>query len=136
MVDAQRVVVGAAILRAGRVLAARRKAPPETAGGWEFPGGKVEPGETDSQALVRECLEELGISVAPGTELGVQVLSTGALLRVYLAELSHGEPQLLQDHDELRWLGADELDDVRWLPADRALVDLLRLLLPRIDSAP
>ena len=130
MVGAQRVVVGAAILRDGRVLAARRNAPPETAGGWEFPGGKVEPGETDAQALIRECLEELGVRIVPGTELGDQVLSTGALLRVYLAELADGEPRVLQDHDELRWLAAAELNDVRWLPADRAFVDRLRVLLP------
>jgi 8-oxo-dGTP diphosphatase len=127
--DARQVVVGAAILRAGRVLAARRSAPSSTAGGWEFPGGKVEPGETDAVALVRECIEELGVEVGVGAELGEQQLPTGALLRVYLAELRYGEPQALQDHDALRWLAADELNDVRWLAADRWFVAQLRKLL-------
>lgn len=55
--------MGAAIVREGRVLAARRTAPPETAGRWELPGGKVEPGETPEEALVREVAEELGCGI-------------------------------------------------------------------------
>jgi 8-oxo-dGTP diphosphatase len=61
---AERVVVGAAILRHGRVLAARRTAPAELACGWELPGGKVEPGETAEEAVVREIREELGCEVS------------------------------------------------------------------------
>ena len=57
-------VVGAAILAGGRVLAARRTSPPEAAGRWEFPGGKVEPGETAEAALCREVAEELGCRIA------------------------------------------------------------------------
>ena len=59
-----RVVVGAAIVRDGRVLACRRTSPVEAAGRWELPGGKVEPGETPEAALVREVREELGVGVA------------------------------------------------------------------------
>jgi 8-oxo-dGTP diphosphatase len=120
-----RIVVGAAILRHGRVLAARRAVPAELAGQWEFPGGKVEPGESDVAGLVRECREELGVQIAVGELLGC-VEPPGFALRVYVAELIAGEPEPLADHDELRWLGAAELDDVPWLPADLPLVAALR----------
>lgn len=118
-------VVGAAIVRDGRVLAARRSAPPATAGGWEFPGGKVEPGESEVGALVRECREELGVEIRVGALLGA-VEPSGFVLRVYRAELLAGEPQPLQDHDELRWLAADQLAEVPWLPADLPLLPAIR----------
>jgi 8-oxo-dGTP diphosphatase len=116
------VVVGAAIVRDGRVLAARRSAPPELAGQWEFPGGKVEAGESERAALVRECREELGVDIEPGERLAEATIRPGLVLRLYRATLLTGEPAALQDHDELRWLGADELDSVPWLPADRPLL--------------
>lgn len=112
------VVVGAAVLDGGRVLAARRSAPPELAGGWEFPGGKVEAGESDEEALVRECREELGIEITVGRLLGAETLRPGRELRIYVADLLWGEPSALQDHDDMRWLGADELHSVEWLPGD------------------
>jgi 8-oxo-dGTP diphosphatase len=122
-----RLVVGAAIVVAGRVLAARRNAPAELAGGWEFPGGKVEPGEQAAAAVVRECYEELGIVVDPVRELAAAV---GAVeLRLWLAELSVGTPVALADHDELRWVGSAELDDLAWLPIDRELLAVVRPLL-------
>jgi len=124
-----RVVVGAVIVRDGRVLAARRSAPPELAGGWEFPGGKVEPGESEPSALVRECREELGVRVTVGELLGSAPLSRGFVLHVYLAALVAGEPRPLQDHDELRWLAADELDSVDWLPAERPALAAVAALL-------
>jgi 8-oxo-dGTP diphosphatase len=123
------IVVGAAIARDGRVLAARRSAPAALAGGWEFPGGKVEAGESDRDALRRECQEELGVEVASGELLGEAELPTGAMLRIYLSTLVAGEPRPLADHDELRWLAAGELDDVPWLAADRALLPAVRDLL-------
>jgi len=111
----------------GRVLAARRSAPSELAGGWEFPGGKVEPGEDCASALVRECAEELGVEVAPIRELGV---ARGAIeLRLWLADLVDGTPAPLEDHDELRWLDAATLGDVAWLPIDIELLDFVRPLL-------
>ena len=127
-------VVGAALLRTGddgvrRVLASRRTDPPHLAGYWEFPGGKVDPGETDVQALVRELDEELRVEVEVGERLGDDLaIGETAVLRVYLAELTRGEPALV-DHDEHRWLTADQLDDVAWIPVDRPLVDALRALL-------
>lgn len=123
------IVVGAAIVRDGRLLAARRSAPSELAGGWELPGGKVEPGESEALALTltRECVEELGVEIAVGVRVpGEWALRPRMVLRVYLAELVAGEPAPLEDHDELRWLGAGELFDVDWLPADLSAILAVR----------
>ena len=117
-----RLVVGAAIVRDGRLLAARRRTPPV---GWEFPGGKVEDGESDVGALLRECREELGVTIEAGGLLG-EVAHGPIVLRVYLAGLVDREPQPLTDHDELRWCAAGELDALDWLPADRSLLDAVR----------
>lgn len=127
----QRVIVGAAIIAEGRVLACARSAPPEVAGMWEFPGGKVEPGESEEAALVRECSEELAVRVNVGERLGrdVRMAHGRSVLKVYRARLLDGElPQCLE-HTELRWLRADELDSVTWLPADAPIVAALRPVL-------
>lgn len=124
------VVVGAAILRGGRLLAAQRGSPPELAGGWELPGGKVEPGESDEAALLRECQEELGVTIRLGERVGGDwALGAGWVLRVWTATLVEGEPRPLEDHSDLRWLAAGELRDVAWLPADLPVVDRLAALL-------
>jgi 8-oxo-dGTP diphosphatase len=120
------IVVGAAIVHDGQVLAARRSAPAAVAGGWEFPGGKVEPGESPADALARECREELGVTVAVGALLGTADIQPGFVLHVYAATLVAGTPAPLEDHDELRWLTAAELDDVAWLPADRPVLAAVR----------
>ena len=122
-------MVGGALVRDGRVLASRRTEPPRLAGLWEFPGGKVEPGEDDTTALVRELREELQVEVSVGARLGGDLLiGSTAVLRVYQCSITSGEPALV-DHDEHRWLAADELDDVAWIPVDLPLVDELRTLL-------
>ena len=114
-----RQVVGAAILRDGRVLAARRTTPPEAAGRWEFPGGKVEPGETPDHALVREIREELGCVVAvTGWLPGAAAIGTTHELTVALAVLHAGAPAPVE-HDEVRWLSVTELAEVDWLEPDR-----------------
>ncbi|MET8951715.1 (deoxy)nucleoside triphosphate pyrophosphohydrolase [Streptomyces sp. NPDC004393] len=117
------VVVGAALLHGDRLLAARRSAPPELAGRWELPGGKVEPGETPEHALARELREELGVTAEPvGRVPGEWPLKAGYVLRVWTARLLAGRPEPLQDHDELRWLTPDEIWDVDWLDQDVAAV--------------
>jgi 8-oxo-dGTP diphosphatase len=123
-----RVIVGAAIIRNGRVLACARTEPPEFAGRWEFPGGKVEPGETEIDALIRECVEELGVSVRVEGRVGADIpLGHGwAVLKVYAARLVDDDavPRLIE-HGEMRWLASDELDTVEWLPADAPIVAAL-----------
>lgn len=130
-------VVGAALVRAGRVLAARRTAATSRpASGWEFPGGKVEPGESDEAAVVRELREELGCVVAvTGWLAGDSEVRPGLVLRVALARLVEGEP-MPSEHDVLWWVRVDQLDDVAWLPADRPFLAELGALLDPPPSPP
>ena len=128
------VVVGAAVLdpvtRPGRVLLAQRSSPPNAAGQWEFAGGKVEDGESEQEALVRECLEELGVLVRVAERVGPElVIGDGRyLLRVYTAYLERGVPAAL-DHQAIAWYAADELDHLDWIPGDRPIIPALRRVL-------
>jgi 8-oxo-dGTP diphosphatase len=127
----RKVIVAAVIITDRRVLACERSAPPEVAGRWEFPGGKVEPGETDEEALARECVEELGVRVEVGARVGPDVrLAHGrAVLRVFVVRLLDGDEPRALEHAAMRWLSADELDTVHWLPADKPIVAALPPLL-------
>lgn len=132
-------VVGAAIVDSldapTRLLVARRSAPPALAGMWEFPGGKVEPGESACDGLLRELVEELGVRARLGRELvGAHqqgwILNEKAAMRVFLAEITAGNPRPLEDHNELRWvpLGQDsaaELLGLEWIPANYPIVAAL-----------
>ncbi len=133
-------VVGAAIVRDGRVLASRRTEPPRLAGRWEFPGGKVDPGESDVQALHRELAEELQVQVQVLGRLGQDLpIPPSAVLAVFVCRLQTGEPALV-DHDEHRWLTVDELFDVPWIEVDLPLVAALephlRASLPDTEPRP
>jgi 8-oxo-dGTP diphosphatase len=112
-------VVGAALVRDGRVLAARRTASASVpGGGWEFPGGKVERGESPESAVAREVVEELGCDVeVTGWLAGESEVRPGLVLRVALARLVGGEP-IPSEHDIVWWLPGDRLGEVTWLPAD------------------
>jgi 8-oxo-dGTP diphosphatase len=124
--SAPSIVVGAAILRHGRLLATRRVAPEQLSGGWELPGGKVEPGESVEDACVREVREELSCEISPVRRLpGEQGLPRGFVLHAYEADLAVGEP-IPHEHDAIRWLGPEELDQVEWLPADLPFVRAIR----------
>lgn len=122
-----RLVVAAAILSGDRLLAAQRSAPPELAGQWELPGGKVEPGEEPADALHREIREELGVSITLGEQVPAPdgadwPILAGMRMRVWLARLASGSPEALQDHSQLRWVPLDQLDSVRWLGPDVPIV--------------
>jgi 8-oxo-dGTP diphosphatase len=116
-------IVAAALLADGAVLVGQRTHPPRLAELWEFPGGKVERGETLAAALVRECAEELGVRIVPGPELARQLLDTGAVLVLLQAELAEDSPapQPLE-HKELRWARAGELTMLDWVPTNRQFV--------------
>jgi 8-oxo-dGTP diphosphatase len=123
------VVVGAAILRAGQLLAAQRSRPAALAGYWELPGGKVERGEDERAALARECREELGVAVAVGDRVGPEVpISDGMVLRTWSATILSGTPYA-HEHAALRWLTAAEISELPWLPADAPLIPHLQRLL-------
>ncbi|NUP83480.1 MAG: NUDIX domain-containing protein [Nonomuraea sp.] len=124
------IVVAAVIVApGGKVLAAQRAAPAALAGGWEFPGGKVDPGEGEVAALIRECREELGVEIAVGERVGGDwALSDGYVLRVWLATLASGVPEA-REHLALRWLGPGEYYEVEWLGADLPIMKTVESLL-------
>jgi 8-oxo-dGTP diphosphatase len=125
-------VVGVALVREGRVLAARRSRPPALAGLWEFPGGKVEPREEPSATAVREIAEELRCTIEVtgwvNADVGVADAGSEIVLSVASARLVDGDP-VPTEHDAVRWLRADQLDEVTWAAADLPFLDPVRQLL-------
>jgi 8-oxo-dGTP diphosphatase len=123
------IVVAGAVVAESRLLVAQRLRPPELAGHWELPGGKVAPGETEPAALARELAEELGIEVAVGERLGDDIaLNATTTLRAYQVSLISGEPHP-HDHGALRWVTAAQLHEIDWVPADRDWLPALTRIL-------
>ena len=128
------LVVAAAILddlaEPRQLLSARRAQPVSLAGRWEFPGGKVEPGEDPVAAVHRELREELGVDVRLGGELVAPDprgwrLSDRYVMRLWTAQVTAGVPEPLVEHDALRWLDHGDWLAVPWLDADVPIVHAL-----------
>ncbi len=123
-------VAAAVILRDGAVFASQRGYGPWK-DWWEFPGGKIEEGETPQAALVREIREELDTEIAVGdllAEVEYDYPEFHLSMACYLCSVVSGS-LVLREHESARWLSREELDDVRWLPADLSVIAQLRSLL-------
>ena len=121
-------VVGAIVERDGAVFAARRN-PDRSAGGlWEFPGGKVEVGESPEAALRRELKEELNVDVSVGVFVDQSLSDVGSVrieLSCYAAEFEGDDPVSSSDHDAMTWVPLTELSSLQWAPGDVPLLDAL-----------
>ena len=123
------IVVAGALISGSSLLVAQRARPPELAGLWELPGGKLAAGESDAVGPARELHEELGVEVSVASRIGADVaLNATTTLRAYRVTQTGGTVRP-NDHRALRWVTADELDGLPWVPADRAwLADLKHAL--------
>lgn len=123
-------VVAAVIMKEGKVFATQRGYG-EFKDGWEFPGGKVEAGESPEEALRRESREELEVEVNVGDLIDTIEYDYPAFhlsMKCYACTIAGGSPHLLE-HEAARWLSADQLDSVAWLPADITLIPKIAGLL-------
>ena len=121
-------VVAALLRDTDRFLICQRPAHKARGMLWEFVGGKVEPGESREEALIRECREELAISISVGdifTEVTHTYPDLTIHLTVFYARIVAGSPRKLE-HNDLRWITADELDRYAFCPADQSIVEKLR----------
>ncbi len=122
------VQVVAAVIRDGDRIFATQRGYGEQKDGWEFPGGKIEAGETPQQALVREIREELDTGITVGDWLTTVEYDYPAFhlrMQCFWATICGGEP-VLKEHEAAKWLRAQELDSVPWLPADQTIIPLVR----------
>ena len=121
-------VVAALIWGGERFLACQRPAHKARGLLWEFVGGKVEPGETKEQALIRECREELGVTVAVGDvymEVDHVYPDLTVHLTLFCAAIAEGVPQKLEHHD-IRWITVEEIDQYPFCPADEEILERLK----------
>lgn len=122
------VEVVAAVIKKEDAIFATQRGYGDFAGGWEFPGGKVEPGETPEQAIVREIQEELETTVVVDgflTTVDYDYPTFHLTMHCYVCHVSEGRLHLLE-HSAAKWLALDAIDSVEWLPADVAVVEAIR----------
>lgn len=120
-------VVAAIILQDGKVFATQRGYG-EFKDGWEFPGGKIEVGETPQKALVREIKEELDTEIEVGELLDTVEYDYPAFhlsMDCFICTVKSGD-LVLREHEAAKWLTKDTLNSVDWLPADQGLIELIR----------
>ena len=117
-------VVAAAIVKDGKVLAAQRGYG-EFKGGWELPGGKIEPGETQEQAIVREIQEEMSATIEVVEKIGTvdyDYQDFHLTMHCFLTRVKEGTLVLLE-HDGIQWVDKKTMNTVDWLPADMKILD-------------
>ena len=122
------VKVVAAVIRDGGKVFATQRGYGEFKDGWEFPGGKIEPGETPQEALIREIKEELDAEISVGALISTIEYDYPAFhlsMDCFWCELKSRE-FVLREHEAARWLSAEGLETVDWLPADIKLIDQIR----------
>ncbi|MBO4450303.1 MAG: (deoxy)nucleoside triphosphate pyrophosphohydrolase [Clostridiales bacterium] len=120
------VKVVAAIITKGNKIFATQRGYGDFKDGWEFPGGKVEPGEKPEEAIVREIKEELGADIRVTgflTTVEYDYPTFHLSMDCFWAELKDGTEMTLREHEAAKWLSMDELDTVDWLPADVKVVE-------------
>lgn len=120
--------VVAAIIREGNKIFATQRGYGDYKDGWEFPGGKIERGETSQQALVREIKEELDTEIVVGdyiTTIEYDYPAFHLSMQCYWCTIVHGTPVLLE-HEAARWLDEAHIDGVAWLPADKTVIPLIK----------
>lgn len=122
------IKVVAAIIRNNNKIFATQRGYGEFKDGWEFPGGKIEDGETPECALIREIQEELDITISVGEKLHCVEYDYPTIhlsMDCFWAEIISGD-LVLKEHEAAKWLSKDELDSVDWLPADLELVEKIK----------
>ena len=125
--DRKCLEVVAAIIVAGRRVLATQRGVGEWKDYWEFPGGKIERGETAGQALQREIREELDIDISVGrllTTIDFDYPNFHLKMHCFLCGILSGHPRLIE-HEAARWLSLAELHSVNWLPADELIIDMI-----------
>ena len=122
------IEVVAAIIKKDNKIFATQRGSGEFQGGWEFPGGKIEPGETPQKALIREIIEELDTTIQVNELVDIVEYDYPKFhlsMHCFLCELVSGD-LTLKEHQDAKWLDKDELNSIAWLPADLGLIEKLR----------